>query len=152
MTDRCRCVDDPGNRSSLTDEFKSLDVVVAGIEQHAIRHRRRTVHAHVAVHDCFAAEFLNGANGVKAGFEPFVFLPTAVVVSAEVVVVDLGGVGGDKGFVAPLAAQVDDVSDALVDPRLKLRFTDFGAGGVEVAANGEPIVDVTKGSMPGSRV
>ena len=123
-------------------------MVMAGIEQHAVGHRRRTIHAHVTVHDCFAAEFLNGANGIKAGFEPFVFLPTAVVVSAEVVVVDLGGVGGDKGFVAPLAAQIDDVGDALVDPRLKLCFTDFGAGGVEVAADGEPIVDMAKDSMP----
>jgi len=127
-------------------------VVMAGIEQHAVGHRRRTIHTHVTVHDRFAAEFLNGANGIKPGFEPFVFLPTTVVMGAEVVIVDLGGVGGDKVFVAPLAAQVDDVSDALVDPRLKLRFTDFGAGGVEVAADGEPLIDVAKGSMPGGRV
>ena len=106
----------------------------------------------MAVDNRFTAEFLNGANGVKPGFEPFVFLPATVVMSTEVVVVDLGGVGGDEVLVAPLTAQVDDVGDALVDPRLKLCFTDFGAGGVEVAANGEPLIDVVEDSMPGGRV
>jgi hypothetical protein len=61
-------------------------------------------------------------------------------------------VSGDKVLVAPLAAQIDDVGDAFVDPRLKLSFTDFWSGGFEVAANGEPIVDVAKAPMPGSRI
>ena len=106
----------------------------------------------MAVHDCLAAKFLNGANGVEPGFEPFVFLPTTIVVCTQVVVVDFGGEPGDKVLVAPLAAQVDDVGDALVDPCLKLSFTDFWSGGFEVAANGEPIVDVAKAPMPGGRV
>lgn len=104
------------------------------------------------MHDCLAAKFLNGANGIEAGFEPFVFLPTTVVVRTEVVVVDFGGEPGDEVLVAPLAAQIDDVGDAFVDPRLKLSFADFWSGGLEVAANGEPIVDVAKSPMPSSRI
>ena len=37
---------------------------------------------------------------------------------AEVVVVEFRGVLGDKVFVTPLASQIDDVGDALVNPRL----------------------------------
>ena len=152
MTDCCRRIDDAGNRPGVADEFECLDVIVAGVEQHAIGHRRSTIHAHVAMHNGLTAKFLNGANGVEAGFEPFVFLPTTVVVRAEVVVIDFGGVTGDEVFVAPLAAQIDDVGDALVDPSVKLCFTDFWSGGFEVAANGEPIVDVAEAPMPGGRV
>lgn len=36
----------------------------------------------------------------------------------QVVVVDSGGVLGDKVLVTPLAAQINDVGDALIDPRL----------------------------------
>ena len=96
MTDCCRRIDDAGNRPGVTNEFKSLNVVMSGIEQHAIGHRRRTIHAHMAMHNRFAAKFLNGANDIEPGFEPFVFLRATIVVRTQVVVVDFGGISSNK--------------------------------------------------------
>ena len=152
MTDRSRCVNDSGNRACISNDLEALDVIVAGIEQHAVGHRRRTIHAHVAMHNGFATQVLNGSDDIDPSLEPFVFLPTAVVVRTQVVVVHLGCMASNEVLVAPFAAQIDDVGDAFVDPRLKLRLTDFGPGGVEVAANGEPIVDMAKAPVPGGRV
>jgi|GEM_PF-5029469 len=70
----------------------------------------------------------------------------------QVVVVDSGGVLGDKVLVTPLAAQINDVGDAFVDPRLKLCRGDFWSGGVEVSGNSEPLVDVAHAPMPDRRI
>ena len=104
------------------------------------------------MHNGLATKFLHGADGSQARLEPFVFLPATVVVGAEVVIIDLGGVAGDKVLIAPLATKIDDVGDAFIDPVLQLLLADFRIDGVEVATNGEPIVDVTKSPMPGRRL
>ena len=104
------------------------------------------------MHNRFATQSLNSANHIESSFEPFVFLPTTVIVRAEVVVIDLGCALGHEVFVALFAAQINDVGDALVDPGLKLFLANGRARGVEIAAHSEPIVDVAKAPMPGSRV